>query len=103
MKEAAVGQNLSLRSFHNGEEGLAAVAATLHAVVDRGLEEGEEDGYYSTEEEDEVEEQTAARGLGEAGHVHVADSIWNHCVPRDLLKKYKRHMRTERGRSAASR
>ena len=44
-----------------------------------------------------MEEDTAARGLGEAGHVQIAHSIWNRCVPRDLLKKYKRRKRDERG------
>ena len=105
VREAAIGLGLSVRSFRDGGTGLAAVAATVHAVADKGLEEGEDDGYYSTEEEDEVEEEVAARGLGKAGHVHIADSIWNHCVPKDLPRtKYKRHMRTEkvqkRGKSA---
>ena len=99
VKEAAIGLGLSLQSFRDGETGLAAVAATLHAVADKGLDEGDDDGYYSTEEEDEVEEETAARGLGEAGHVNIADSIWNRCVPKDLLKKYKRHMKAEKGQA----
>ena len=97
VREAAIGLGLSLRSFRDGGTGLAAVAATLHAVADKRLEGGEDNGYYSTEEEDGVEEETAARGLGEAGHAHIADSIWNRCVPKDLLKKYKQHMRTEKG------
>jgi len=93
VRQAAMALGTSMVSFSGAESGLAAVAATLHAVADKGLQDDEEDGYYSTEEEDEVDEEVAAKGLGEAGSVHLADSIWNSCVPKDLKKKYETHMK----------
>ena len=59
----------------------------------KGIDDDEEEGCYSsTEEESDVSEETARRDLGEAGAVTIANSIWNRCVPHDLLSKYKRHL-----------
>ena len=44
------------------------------------------------EEESEVGEDTARRGLGEAGEVLVASAIWNCCVPENLLNRYQQHL-----------
>ena len=44
------------------------------------------------DEELEVGEETR-QGLGEAGSVTIADSIWDRCVPRNLLSNYRRHLR----------
>ena len=52
--------------------------------------------YSSTEDESEVGEETARRGLGAAGSVTIADSIWDRCVPWDLLPRYRRHLRRMR-------
>ena len=83
-----------LRQFTRGEQGIRSLCGSLKAVIRRGLDDDEEEGYYSsTEDESEVGEDTARRGLGEAGSVTIADSIWNRCVPSDLLRKYRRHLR----------
>ena len=86
-----------LRQFTRGEQGIRSLCGSLRAVIRRGLDDDEEEGYYSSsEDESEVTEDTARRGLGEAGLVTVAASIWNRCVPSDLLGKYRRHLRRER-------
>ena len=44
-----------------------------------------------------VPEEVAARGLGPAGHVSLASSLWRKCVPPRLRAVYRRHARTFRG------
>ena len=61
----------------------------LQRVRDGGDLEEEDDGYYnSSDDKGPVTAEMAARGVGEAGCVVVADSIWNRLVPRDLLRVY---------------
>ena len=80
--------------FCQGEQGIRSLCRSLAAVVSKGIGDDEEEGYYSsTQDESEVAEDTARRGLSEAGSMTIADSIWNKCVPRGLLSKYKRHLR----------
>ena len=73
----------------------------LQGVLDDGLG-GEEDGYYSSEYEDEIDPETAAKGLGSAGRVHVHAPLWRRLVPQDLLKAYEKHGRN-RGADLKSR
>ena len=61
--------------------------AALGGVAEEGLE-GEEDGYYSSEEEGDIAEGAAAAGLGEAGEVTVHQSLWDRLVPRGLAAVY---------------
>ena len=76
-----------------GEEGLDTLCSVLTKVGEGDLDE-EDDGYYSSsDEEGEVTEEMAARGVGEAGCVTVSDKIWNSLVPRDLLGVYRRQLR----------
>ena len=80
-----------------GEEGLDTLCSVLTKVGEGDLDE-EDDGYYSSsDEEGVVTEDMAARGVGEAGCVTVSDKIWNSLVPRDLLGVYRRQLRGERG------
>ena len=59
--------------------------------------EEEDDGYYSSSnDEGPVTAEMAARGVGEAGCVVVADSIWNRLVPRDLQSVYEKAQRDRR-------
>ena len=59
----------------------------------RGVRGGDEGYFSSSEEEGEVTEKMAAKGLGEAGSVSIRISIWRKCIPDDLLGKYKRFIR----------
>ena len=53
----------------------------------------EEEGYYSSaDEEGEITEDMAARGVGQAGAVRVAWSPWGRMVPGDLIDTYKRQI-----------
>ena len=61
--------------------------------MDDGLD-GEEDGYYSSEDEDETDPETAAKGLGSAGRLHVHAPLWRRLVQEDLLKAYEKHGKT---------
>ena len=62
----------------------------LQAVLDDGLD-GEEDGYYSSEDEDEIDPETAAKGLGSGGRVHVHAPLRRRLVPQDLLRACEKH------------
>ena len=78
-----------------GEEGLDTLCSVLTKVGEGDLDE-EDDGYYSSsDEEGVVTEEMAARGVGEAGCVTVSDKIWNSLVPRDLLGVYRRQLRED--------
>ena len=66
---------------------------SLQGVLDNGLD-GEEDGYYLSEDEDEMDPETAAKGLGSAGRVHVHAPLWRRPAPQDLLKAYEKHAKT---------
>ena len=68
----------------------AKLRVALQGVLDDGLD-GEEDGYYSSEDEDEIDPETAAKGLGSAGRVHVHAPLWRRLVPQDLLRAYEKH------------
>ena len=78
-----------------GEKGLDTLCSVLTKVGEGDLDE-EDDGYYSSsDEEGVVTEEMAARGTGEAGCVTVSDKIWNSLVPRDLLGVYRRQLRED--------
>ena len=68
----------------------AKLRVALQGVLDDGLD-GEEDRYYSSEDEDEIDPETAAKGLGSAGRVHVHAPLWRRLVPQDLLRAYEKH------------
>ena len=68
----------------------AKLRVALQEVLDDGLD-GEEDGYYSSEDEDEIDPEIAAKGLGSAGRVHVHAPLWRSLVPQDLLRTYEKH------------
>ena len=73
-----------------GDEGERVLLAVLAKVRDGGDLEGDEEGYYSSsEEEGEITGEMAARGVGEAGDIRVANSLWSRLVPRDLLGVYR--------------
>ena len=89
VKNMIVGMGEAMRSLQGGDEGLLVLTEVLRRVRDGGDLEEEDDGYYSSsDDEGPVTAQMAARGVGEAGCVVVADSIWNRLVPRDLLRVY---------------
>ena len=91
---AIVKMGEGLKQFTRREQGIHSMCGSLKAVIRKGPGDDEEEGYYSsTEDESEVGEETARRGLGKAGSVTIADSIWNKCVPSDLLRKYRRRLR----------
>ena len=83
-----------MMGFADAKRGIKELNASIATVATTGLDGHDDEGYYSSEEESEVEEATAKRRLGEATSVTLADSIWRKCVPPDLLKKYRRHLRT---------
>ena len=68
--------------------------------------EEEDDGYYSSsEDEGPVTAKMAVCGVGEAGRVVVAESIYNKLVPKDLLGVYEKaqwERRSERKKTRAS-
>ena len=81
-----MGMGEAMSSIQGGEEGLQVLTNVLQRVRGGGDLEEEDDGYYSnSDEEGLVTAEMAARGVGEAGCVVVADSIWNKLVPHDLL------------------
>ena len=97
VKNMIVGMGEAIRSLQGGDEGLLVLTEVLRCVMDGGDLEEEDDGYYSSsDDEGPVTAEMAARGVGEAGCVVVADSIWNRLVPRDLLQVYSAAQR-ERG------
>ena len=86
VRRAILSMGEGLKQFTRGEQGIHSLCRSLKAVIRKGLDDDEEEGYYSsTEDESEVGEETARRGLGQAGSVTIADSIWNRCVPSNLL------------------
>ena len=92
----------AMTSLHGGDEGLMVLTDVLQHVRDGGDLEEEDDGYYSSsDDEGPVTAEMAARGVGEAGCVVVADSIWNRLVPRDLLRVYSAAQREHREESTA--
>ena len=86
-----LGMGDAMCGLEGGDEGLRVLSSTLGRVVEGGDLDEEDDGYYSSsDEEGEVTDAMAARGVGEARRVVVSPSIWNKVVPPDLLKVYKR-------------
>ena len=86
-----LGTGDAMCGLEGGDEGLRVLSSTVSRVVDGGDLDEEEDGYYSSsDEEGEVTDAMAAGGVGEVGRVVVSPSIWNKIVPPDLLKVYKR-------------
>ena len=79
----------------------AKLRVALQGVLDDGLN-GEEDGYYSSEDDDKIDPETAANGLGSAGRVHVHAPLWRRLVPQDLLRAYEKHAKA-RGANLKSR
>ena len=95
-----VGMGEAMSSLQGGEEGLQVLTSVLQRVWDGCDLDEEDDGYYSSsDEEGPVTAEMAARGVGEAGCVVIANSIWNKLVPRDLLRVYKQ-TRQDRGAEA---
>ena len=65
-----------MKQFTRGEQGIHSLCGSLKAVIRRGFDDDEEEGYYSsTEDESEVGEDTGRTGLSEAGSVTIANSI----------------------------
>ena len=59
-------------------------------MLDDGLDV-EKGGYYSSEDEDEIDPETSAKGLGSADRVHVHAPLWRMLVPQDILRAYEKH------------
>ena len=94
VRQMIVGMGEAMSCLQGGDEGLQVLTDVLQRVRDGGDLEEEDDGYYSnSDEEGPVTAEMAARGVGEAGFVVVADSIWNKLVPPDLLRVYDRAQR----------
>ena len=94
VRKMIVGMGEAMSSLQGGEEGLQVLTSVLQRVRDGGDLEEEDDGDCScSDEEGPVTAEMAARGVGEAGCVMIADSIWNKLVPRDLLRVYERARR----------
>ena len=86
-----VGMGEAMNCLPGGAEGLQILTDVLQRVRDGGDLQEEDDGYYSSsDEEGPVTAEMAARGVGEAGCVVVADSIWNRQVPREPVRVYSR-------------
>ena len=100
VRKMIVGMGEAMGEPEGGEEGLRVLTSVLQKVRDRGDLEEEDDGYFrSSDDEGPVTGEMAARGVGEAGCVVVADSIWNKLVPRDLLKVFEKTKRERRSRA----
>ena len=96
-----LGMGDAMCGLEGGDEGLRDLSSTLGRVVEGGDLDEEDDGYYSSsDEEGEVTDAMAARGVGEAGRVVVSPSIWNKVVPPDLAKVYKRAQKGKGGHEA---
>ena len=102
VRNMIVGMGEAMRSLQGGDESLLVLTEVLQRVKDGGDLEEEDDGYYSSsDDEAPVTAEMAARGVGEAGCVVVADSIWNRLVPRDLLRVYSAAQR-DRGEESTA-
>ena len=87
VRKKVVGMGEAMMHLEGGDEGLRALTGVLTKVRDGGDLDEEDNGYYSSsEDEGEVTAEMAARGVGEAGRVVVADTIWNKLVPPDLAR-----------------
>ena len=76
--------------LHGSTQALALLRRVLEVVLASGLF-CESDGYYDylhnggkLSSEHQVTDEVAAKGLGEAGRLHIARSIWRRLIPRDL-------------------
>ena len=95
-----VGMGEAMGELEGGQEGLRVLTCVLQKVRDGGDLEEEDNGYYSSsDDEGPVTGEMAARGVGEAGCVVIEDSIWNKLVPRDLLKVYEKAQRERRSQA----
>lgn len=79
----------SLLAFRGCAGALERLAEALDLVASKGLDGEDQDSYYEPQSQARVDEATAAKGLGEAGGVDVAASLWNKMVPTGLLQVYR--------------
>ena len=97
VRRMIVGMGEAMSALEGGDEGPRILTIVLQRVRDGGDLEAEDDGYYSSgNDKGPVTAEMAAQGVGEAGCVVVADSIWNRLVPRDLLGVYEKAQRDRR-------
>ena len=97
VRKMILGMGEAMGALEGGDEGLRVLTTVLQRVRDEGDLEEEDDGYYSSsDDEGPVTAEMAARGMGEAGCVVAADSIWSRLVPRDLVSVYEKAQRDRR-------
>ena len=85
---------LALLGLHGSARALALLRDVLNTILQSGLF-CESDGYYDYLRQGHepghhacVTEDIASKGMGEAGTVHIAHSIWRRLVPNNLRKQY---------------
>ena len=72
-------------------ETVPVVVGCLTELAEKGIDQEDEESYYSDEEDDgEVNPTVAARGLGHVGNVPIAESLWSRCVLGDPRDRYRR-------------
>ena len=96
--------------LHNISGGAAAAASfrdVLQGIAADGLSSPDDDLYDDStplppkKPSQGVPECVAAQGLGRAGRVNLAHSLWRKCVPKNLRAIYKRATRAFRRGEAA--
>ena len=100
VRNLLMGMADAMSLLERGDQGLRILCSVLRKVRQGGggIEE-EDDGYYNSSDDEGVTAEMAERGVGEAGRVVVAESIWKRLVPADLLRAYKR---AQKNRGAAN-
>ena len=77
----------SILAFRGAASALARLEGALKIVAARGPDDDDQDSYYEDAERGggRVDPGVAAKGLGEAGKVHIAQTLWRKLVPENLL------------------
>ena len=71
-------------------ETVPVVVGCLTELAEKGIDPEDEESYYSDEEDHgKVDPTVAARGLGQAGHVPIAESLWSRFASEDLRGRYQ--------------
>ena len=74
VRKMIVGMGEAMSELEGGDEGMRVLTSVLQKVRDGGDLDEEDDGYYSSsDDEGPVTGEMAARGVGEAGRVVIAD------------------------------
>ena len=97
-----LGLATSMLPFEGARRAHERLEGALRLMEAKGLEDDHQDSYYEEVPQGKVDPAVAAKGLGEAGRVKVAETLWRKMVRADLLQKYKAFLGENRARGAAA-